>query len=77
MVLPSLSWILGGRFWELQLKDMQATVLQPKSKCEPVQVIEDAGREFLGGPEQALLAIARAELSLARGDADAAFSMLK
>lgn len=40
-------------------------------------MIEDAGREFLGSPEQALVAIAKAELSLARGEADAALSMLK
>ena len=45
-------------------------------RCTVVQVIEDAGREFLGGPEQALVAIAKAELSLARGEADAALSIL-
>lgn len=44
---------------------------------EAVQVIEDAGREFLGGPEQALVAIAKADLSLARGEADAALAILK
>ena len=66
-----------GGFEFSKLKTCRQLVPQLYSKCEHFQVIEDAGREFLGGPEQALVAIARAELSLARGDADAALSVLK
>ena len=41
------------------------------------QVVEDAGREFQGGPEQALVSIAKAELALTRGKVDAALTVLR
>ena len=42
-----------------------------------VQVLEDAGREFQAGPEQALVAIAKAELAIARSEVDAALTLLR
>ncbi len=42
-----------------------------------VQVIEDAGREFQGGPEQALVTIAKSQLALKRGDVDTALALLR
>ncbi len=41
------------------------------------QVIEDAGRDFQGGPEQALVTIAKSQLALARGEVDAALTLLR
>jgi len=40
-------------------------------------VIEDAAREFQGGPEQALVTIAKSQLALKRGDVDAALALLR
>ena len=40
-------------------------------------MIEDAGREFQGGPEQALVAIAKSQLALAKGEVDAALTLLR
>ena len=42
-----------------------------------LQIVEDAGREFQGASEQALVTIAKAQLALARGDIDTALSLLK
>ena len=40
-------------------------------------MIEDAAREFQGGPEQALVTIAKSQLALKRGDVDAALALLR
>ncbi len=42
-----------------------------------VQVIEDAAREFQGGPEQALVTIAKSQLALKRGNVDTALALLR
>ncbi|DBB04932.1 TPA: hypothetical protein ACH3X3_010212 [Trebouxia sp. C0006] len=44
---------------------------------EATKVIEDAAREFQGGPEQALVTIAKSQLALKRGDVDAALALLR
>lgn len=40
-------------------------------------MIEDAAREFQGGPEQALVIIAKSQLALKRGDVDVALALLR
>ncbi|KAA6420554.1 MAG: tetratricopeptide repeat 21B [Trebouxia sp. A1-2] len=44
---------------------------------EATKVIEDAAREFQGGPEQALVTIAKSQLALKRGDVDTALALLR
>lgn len=56
----------------LQGQGMQDCMLQLFA-----QVIEDAGRDFQGGPEQALVTIAKSQLALARGEVDAALTLLR
>ena len=43
----------------------------------PVQVLEDASREFQGGPEHALVTTAKADLALVKGNVDEALALLQ
>lgn len=40
-------------------------------------MIEDAAREFQGGPEQALVTIVKSQLALKRGEVDTALALLR
>ena len=66
----------GHNLWNLCCTStLQVTHQTQVSLC--AQVIEDAAREFQGGPEQALVIIARSQLALARGEVDAALALLR
>lgn len=42
-----------------------------------MQVLEDASREFQGGPDHALVITAKADLALAKGNVDEALVLLQ